>query len=168
MEIRKKRRWKSFNVQYPESVLNLLFVSDETFMRAALRQAEKGIGHTSPNPAVGAIIVAKGKVVARGWHRGAGLPHAEIEALKKTRAACARRDSLCHAGALLHVRALSPPCADASHHSRWHRPRACDRRWIDPNPFTHAGARGEDFEEGWDRGDDRCAGAGMRRVKQTV
>lgn len=54
-------------------------------MRAALREARKGVGRTSPNPAVGAVIVAKGKIVARGWHRRAGLPHAEIEALKKIR-----------------------------------------------------------------------------------
>ena len=56
---------------------------DEKFMRQALREARKGLGRTSPNPLVGAVIVRAGKVVARGYHRRAGLPHAEIEALGK-------------------------------------------------------------------------------------
>ncbi len=55
--------------------------SDERFMRLALVEARKGIGRTSPNPAVGAVIVRAGRVLARGPHRGAGLPHAEIEAI---------------------------------------------------------------------------------------
>ncbi|MEP7014466.1 MAG: bifunctional diaminohydroxyphosphoribosylaminopyrimidine deaminase/5-amino-6-(5-phosphoribosylamino)uracil reductase RibD [Verrucomicrobiota bacterium] len=55
---------------------------DERFMRAALREARKGLGHTSPNPAVGAVLVASGKIIARGHHRQAGAPHAEIECLQ--------------------------------------------------------------------------------------
>ncbi len=51
------------------------------FMRAALRLARKGAGRTSPNPAVGAVVVRGGKVVGEGYHRAAGLPHAEVEAL---------------------------------------------------------------------------------------
>jgi diaminohydroxyphosphoribosylaminopyrimidine deaminase/5-amino-6-(5-phosphoribosylamino)uracil reductase len=56
--------------------------ADEKFMRLALCEAERGVGWTSPNPAVGAVIVRQGRVVARGWHRKAGQPHAEIEALR--------------------------------------------------------------------------------------
>lgn len=51
-------------------------------MREALREAKKSLGQTSPNPAVGAVLVQKNKVVARGHHRRAGLPHAEVECLK--------------------------------------------------------------------------------------
>ncbi len=54
---------------------------DERFMRLALREAERGVGHTSPNPAVGAVIVKNGRVLSRGYHHKAGQPHAEIEAL---------------------------------------------------------------------------------------
>lgn len=50
-------------------------------MRAALREARKGVGRTSPNPAVGTVLVIDGKIVAKGHHRRAGLPHAEIECL---------------------------------------------------------------------------------------
>lgn len=52
-------------------------------MRVALREARKGTGLTSPNPAVGAILVQHGRVVARGHHRQAGSPHAERECLAR-------------------------------------------------------------------------------------
>jgi diaminohydroxyphosphoribosylaminopyrimidine deaminase/5-amino-6-(5-phosphoribosylamino)uracil reductase len=50
-------------------------------MRLALRLARRGYGATSPNPMVGALLVKRGKIISRGWHRRAGSPHAEIEAL---------------------------------------------------------------------------------------
>src|SRR5437763_4717851 len=55
----------------------------EKFMRAALLQAKKGLGTTSPNPAVGAVLVSRNRVIARGHHRRAGGDHAEIECLGK-------------------------------------------------------------------------------------
>ncbi|OFX20109.1 MAG: riboflavin biosynthesis protein RibD [Anaeromyxobacter sp. RBG_16_69_14] len=54
----------------------------EFFMRIALREAEKGIGRTSPNPAVGAVLVKNGRVIGRGHHARAGGPHAEVVALR--------------------------------------------------------------------------------------
>lgn len=57
--------------------------ADERFMRAALKEARRGVGSTSPNPAVGAVLVSKNKVISRGHHRRAGLPHAEIECLNR-------------------------------------------------------------------------------------
>ena len=51
-------------------------------MRAALKEAEKAQGQTSPNPAVGAVLVIDNRIVARGHHRGAGHDHAEIECLR--------------------------------------------------------------------------------------
>ncbi len=51
-------------------------------MRLALRLARRGCGATSPNPMVGAVLMKGGKIIGRGWHRRAGLPHAEIEALR--------------------------------------------------------------------------------------
>ncbi len=52
-------------------------------MTLALAQAVKGLGRTHPNPAVGAVIVKRGKVIAAGYHAKAGGPHAEAVALLK-------------------------------------------------------------------------------------
>jgi diaminohydroxyphosphoribosylaminopyrimidine deaminase / 5-amino-6-(5-phosphoribosylamino)uracil reductase len=57
--------------------------NDVPFMRAALLEARRGLGQTSPNPAVGAVLVVANKIVARGYHRRAGAPHAEIECLRQ-------------------------------------------------------------------------------------
>jgi diaminohydroxyphosphoribosylaminopyrimidine deaminase / 5-amino-6-(5-phosphoribosylamino)uracil reductase len=57
--------------------------ADERFMRVALDEAKRGFGRTSPNPAVGAVLVCRGRILARGHHARAGGPHAEIECLRK-------------------------------------------------------------------------------------
>ncbi|HEY8209093.1 MAG TPA: bifunctional diaminohydroxyphosphoribosylaminopyrimidine deaminase/5-amino-6-(5-phosphoribosylamino)uracil reductase RibD [Myxococcaceae bacterium] len=54
----------------------------EFFMRIALEEAARGVGRTSPNPAVGAILVKGGRIVARGHHEKAGTAHAEVVALE--------------------------------------------------------------------------------------
>ncbi len=56
---------------------------DLYFMRLALREGKKGLGRTSPNPAVGAVVVKRGKVVGKGFHPRAGEPHAEVFALRE-------------------------------------------------------------------------------------
>ncbi|MCR5381026.1 MAG: bifunctional diaminohydroxyphosphoribosylaminopyrimidine deaminase/5-amino-6-(5-phosphoribosylamino)uracil reductase RibD [Lentisphaeria bacterium] len=55
--------------------------NDESYMKEALKEARKGWGLTSPNPMVGAVVVRDGVIVGRGYHHGAGLPHAEPNAL---------------------------------------------------------------------------------------
>jgi diaminohydroxyphosphoribosylaminopyrimidine deaminase/5-amino-6-(5-phosphoribosylamino)uracil reductase len=54
--------------------------SDTIFMRQAIGLASQAWGQTHPNPLVGALIVEGTEVVAEGWHKGAGQPHAEVEA----------------------------------------------------------------------------------------
>src|SRR5215470_11964521 len=56
---------------------------DAAFMREALRLGRKGLGRSSPNPPVGAVVVANRRVVGRGYHRHAGAPHGEAEALRQ-------------------------------------------------------------------------------------
>lgn len=51
-------------------------------MKLALRLARRGYGATSPNPMVGAVLLRRGQIIGRGWHRRAGGPHAEIEAIQ--------------------------------------------------------------------------------------
>ena len=60
-----------------------LIDADRRYMQIALREARKGVGRTSPNPCVGAVIVKDGEIVATGYHKKAGKPHAEINALKR-------------------------------------------------------------------------------------
>lgn len=84
----------------------------ESWMRKALRLARRGVGKTSPNPPVGALVVRGGKAVGRGFHARAGLEHAEIVAL-------GRAGRLAR-GATLYVTlepcshyGRTPPCVDA-------------------------------------------------------
>jgi diaminohydroxyphosphoribosylaminopyrimidine deaminase/5-amino-6-(5-phosphoribosylamino)uracil reductase len=53
------------------------------YMKRAFELAEKGRGRTSPNPLVGAVIVKGAKIVGEGFHEKAGMPHAEINALRE-------------------------------------------------------------------------------------
>jgi diaminohydroxyphosphoribosylaminopyrimidine deaminase/5-amino-6-(5-phosphoribosylamino)uracil reductase len=63
-------------------------------MRAALNEAKKALGQTSPNPAVGAVLVVGNRIVARGHHRGAGRDHAEVECLRNFAAPLPARATL--------------------------------------------------------------------------
>ncbi|HYO76602.1 MAG TPA: bifunctional diaminohydroxyphosphoribosylaminopyrimidine deaminase/5-amino-6-(5-phosphoribosylamino)uracil reductase RibD [Thermoanaerobaculia bacterium] len=86
-------------------------MSDEQFMQRALELAQQGRYTVSPNPMVGCVIVRDGAAIAEGFHRRAGEPHAEIEALRNCSDA---------RGATMYV-TLEPcshhgrtgPCADA-------------------------------------------------------
>lgn len=55
---------------------------DTMFMEQALRLAENGRGHVSPNPLVGAVIVREGQIIGRGYHAAYGGPHAEANAIE--------------------------------------------------------------------------------------
>jgi diaminohydroxyphosphoribosylaminopyrimidine deaminase / 5-amino-6-(5-phosphoribosylamino)uracil reductase len=85
---------------------------DIKYMKRALALARKGIGTTSPNPAVGCVIVKDGKVVGTGWHKKAGGPHAEIHALEMAGEMAQGADVFvtlepcCHTG-------KTPPCSQA-------------------------------------------------------
>ncbi len=60
-----------------------MYDMDEKFyMREAIKLAKKGLGWTSPNPSVGAVIVKNGRIVGKGYHKKAGLPHAEVCAIE--------------------------------------------------------------------------------------
>jgi diaminohydroxyphosphoribosylaminopyrimidine deaminase/5-amino-6-(5-phosphoribosylamino)uracil reductase len=56
---------------------------DAVHMDEALALAEKGRGHTLPNPVVGAVVVKNGRVVGRGYHKKVGAAHAECMALSE-------------------------------------------------------------------------------------
>ena len=81
-------------------------------MRAAIDQAKKGLGFTSPNPAVGAVLVVEGKIAATGYHRRAGAPHAEIECLKAYRQPVQNADTLYVTLEPCSTTSRTPPCAE--------------------------------------------------------
>jgi len=85
---------------------------EQTFLKLALDEARKGQGSCAPNPAVGAVLVKNGQVVATGYHTGPGQPHAEVEALRSVSDEDCRLSTLyvtlepcCHFG-------RTPPCTD--------------------------------------------------------
>lgn len=59
--------------------------SDSKYMALAISQAKRAWGQTSPNPLVGAVIVKNGKIIGKGYHRQAGSPHAEVNAIKSSK-----------------------------------------------------------------------------------
>lgn len=86
--------------------------ADEPWMDRAIAQARKGEGLTRPNPPVGAVLVKNGRLLAAGFHRKAGGPHAEVYAFR-------RAGDRAH-GATLYVTlepcstwGRTPPCTDA-------------------------------------------------------
>ncbi|TAL17223.1 bifunctional diaminohydroxyphosphoribosylaminopyrimidine deaminase/5-amino-6-(5-phosphoribosylamino)uracil reductase RibD [bacterium] len=86
--------------------------ADELYMGLALELAKKGVGKTSPNPAVGAVIARDGAVVGRGYHRFPGGPHAEIEALRGAGEKARGADMYVTLEPCSHF-GKTPPCADA-------------------------------------------------------
>lgn len=105
---------------------------DPSFMRLALRLARKGAGRTSPNPAVGAVLVRKGSVVGRGYHRAAGLPHAEVEAIRDAGAAARGADLYVTLEPCAHA-GRTGPCTGAILASGIRRVAAAME---DPNPLV--------------------------------
>ncbi len=109
--------------------------ADKFFMKIALREARKGLGRTSPNPAVGAVLVKEGKIISKGYHKAYGLPHAEVEALQKAGSQAS--------GATLYVTlepcnhyGKTPPCTQAIIKSGVKRVVIGMK---DPNPFVKGG-----------------------------
>lgn len=107
--------------------------ADTDYMRRCLRLARRGYGTTSPNPMVGALLVKAGQIIGRGWHERAGLPHAEVVALRD-----AERHGRNPKGATLYVtlepcctHGRTPPCTEAIIGAGIHRVVVGT---IDPNP----------------------------------
>ena len=85
---------------------------DRGFMLAALDLAARGIGRVAPNPAVGCVLVKDGRIIGRGWTQPGGRPHAETEALRRSRGQAAGSTAFVTLEPCSH-HGRTPPCADA-------------------------------------------------------
>lgn len=83
------------------------------YMTLALRLAEKGLGKTSPNPMVGAIVVSKGRIVGHAYHHAAGQPHAEILALRQAGQLARGATLYVTLEPCSHLKKRTPPCVPA-------------------------------------------------------
>ncbi len=91
--------------------------TDEIFIQRCLQLAKNGLGNTYPNPLVGSVIVHKGKIIGEGYHRKAGEPHAEVNAVNSVK----NKELLKEATLYVNLE----PCA---HHGRT---PACSRMIVD-------------------------------------
>ncbi len=84
----------------------------ENYVRQAIELAKKGFPNASPNPLVGCVIVKNGKIIATGYHKKFGGPHAEIEALKQAGSKAAGATMIVSLEPCSHW-GKTPPCAEA-------------------------------------------------------
>ncbi|ENO83755.1 bifunctional diaminohydroxyphosphoribosylaminopyrimidine deaminase/5-amino-6-(5-phosphoribosylamino)uracil reductase RibD [Thauera linaloolentis] len=86
--------------------------ADHAAMARALQLAALGLNTTSPNPRVGCVLSQNGAIIAEGWHRRAGEPHAEIHALRQAGGAARGATAYVTLEPCSHF-GRTPPCADA-------------------------------------------------------
>lgn len=124
---------RPFDIQRSIGIRSNGMNPDEKYMSLAIELAKKAEGRTSPNPIVGSVIVKNNKIIGRGYHKKAGLPHAEVNALRQAGAAAK--------GATLYITlepcnhyGRTPPCTDAIIKSALKR--VVIAMW-DPNPINN-------------------------------
>jgi diaminohydroxyphosphoribosylaminopyrimidine deaminase / 5-amino-6-(5-phosphoribosylamino)uracil reductase len=115
-------------------------------MKLALRLAARGAGWVTPNPMVGAVVVKAGEVVGKGYHRRVGLPHAEVEALRRAGAAARGADLYVTLEPCNH-QGRTPPCTQAILTAGIRRVIIASR---DPNPQVTGGGAEFLIDQGLD------------------
>jgi diaminohydroxyphosphoribosylaminopyrimidine deaminase/5-amino-6-(5-phosphoribosylamino)uracil reductase len=87
-------------------------MTKEQYMKLTINLAKRGIGKTSPNPLVGAVVVKNDQIIGKGYHKKYGEPHAEVNALiackdkAKNAILYVNLEPCCHHGK------KTPPCTD--------------------------------------------------------
>lgn len=109
---------------------------DARWIGAALALASRGVGRTGPNPSVGCILVAHGRVVGRGWTQPGGRPHAEAMALAEAGAAAHGSTAYVTLEPCAHRSDRGGACSDALVAAGVARVVACSE---DPDPRTAGG-----------------------------
>ena len=106
-------------------------MTDRDHMKLALKLAERGRGKTRPNPMVGTVIVKSGRIIATGYHRKAGRPHAEAIALTSAGPKAKGATLYLNLEPCCHTDKRTPPCTKAIIASGIKRVVAAMK---DPNP----------------------------------
>lgn len=114
-------------------------------MRMALTLARKGLGITSPNPMVGAVLVKEGRIVGRGYHKGPGLLHAEAEAIQDAGPESSDSTLYINLEPCCHTDKRTPPCTKEIIKARIGRVVA---GMVDPNPLVNGRGLKELIEAG--------------------
>jgi diaminohydroxyphosphoribosylaminopyrimidine deaminase / 5-amino-6-(5-phosphoribosylamino)uracil reductase len=109
-------------------------IPDEAYMQRALELAKLGLGAVSPNPCVGCVLVADGKIIGEGWHRQYGKAHAEVNAVESVE----NKELLKDATAYVNLEPCvhhgkTPPCADLLIR---HQVKKVVVANVDPNPLV--------------------------------
>ena len=89
-------------------------MTDETYMRRCIQLASLGLGKTSPNPMVGAVIVHQDRIIGEGYHHRCGEAHAEVNAINSVKDLALLKESTLYVNLepCSHF-GKTPPCADA-------------------------------------------------------
>jgi diaminohydroxyphosphoribosylaminopyrimidine deaminase / 5-amino-6-(5-phosphoribosylamino)uracil reductase len=94
-------------------IIHFMKTNHEYYMKMCLELAQKAEGHTSPNPIVGCVIVKNGKIISSGYHKKAGMPHAEAVALAKAGGRSKGATLYTNLEPCCHMGKRTPPCAQA-------------------------------------------------------
>ena len=57
----------------------------EKYINRCIQLAQNGLGTTYPNPMVGSVLTYENRIIGEGWHRKAGEPHAEVNAIRSVK-----------------------------------------------------------------------------------
>ncbi|MCX8093302.1 MAG: bifunctional diaminohydroxyphosphoribosylaminopyrimidine deaminase/5-amino-6-(5-phosphoribosylamino)uracil reductase RibD [Candidatus Goldbacteria bacterium] len=104
---------------------------DEKYIKLTIDLALKAVGHTSPNPLVGCVIVKNNKIISTGFHKKPGALHAEAEAIKKAGQKAKNATLYVNLEPCVHTDKKTPPCVDAIIKARIKKVIASMK---DPNP----------------------------------
>jgi len=91
---------------------DIFTAEDRKYMKIAIKLAEKARGFTSPNPMVGAVIVKNSNIISTGYHKMAGHPHAEIEAINNSCGVSLKGSTMYVTMEPCTIHGKTPPCVD--------------------------------------------------------
>lgn len=94
-------------------MVSLLVMDHRHYMRRALVLAAKALGMTSPNPMVGAVLVRNGRIIGEGFHKKAGTPHAEVNAIADADGDVSGATLYVSLEPCCHKDKRTPPCTEA-------------------------------------------------------